>query len=562
MSMEPTPALTPIGPFETGFKPVQEITPFTYQDGYTYLQKLEVLTYYVNLKLVGTVNDIITANAGFQTNVADTINAFTVAQNEAMQSLASSFIQYEVTNHSDGTIDYMMEDGSHISVYTVAGVQTIISGMNDRLNQFQITLNGAIQDQNNVIAANNTAQNAAISANNTAQNAAISANNTAQQIIINEKQWTHAIDFVKDCGADPTGQNPSDDAWNLMLSKLRSSNGGKCIFPPGRYRATTQWVNTTLNDAPNPPMILEGSGGLHVTTGGGDSYQLPVGSAKGTVFFSEWNESMSEGQYRFDSLGEVHLKDIAFVNQTGPNITATMVAAVRSTMFMERCSFSGYPTLRGRICNQDALSIGTKLTTFTGYGSSFKDLSMDRVQRQISLIHDANSVLIENVMGAQTCGIGLGGAVLINNWTGAQVAGNTIINYFIEGESYDCLFDMPFGVANTFVGPAVWDCWGKGQMKYMFSMAAGVTAGTCRENTCIGASLDGQGMDKLVDDAGWANTFITGYGQYLAGATAMSGFNNTNQHFYQTKRGVLMWNTDTNTLQVWNGTAWLNVATS
>lgn len=566
MSSEPIPALTPIGPFDPGYKPVQEVTPFTYNDGFTYLQKLEVLAYYVNQRLVGSVNDIILAEAGFQTNVNSTISAFTDAQNAAMHELAASLIQWQVLDNADGTINYMMEDGSHITVYTVAGIKGVMDAQDAKLAQFQVTLNGAVKDQNDAITAANTAQSAVIASNNAAQNVQIA-----------KRQWTYAVDFVSDCGADPTGVSSSDDAWDKAIGFCRQYNGIILNVPVGRFRATRQWNNIPSSGYSNPPLVIRGSGMLHFNTAGGDEYTLSPTEVKGSIFFSEYNSG--GGQYRFDAIGEVNVSDIAFLNQTGANITQNMVTVTRSSLMMERCSFTGFSGQYGQSCNQDGIYIGEDGNQFIGYGSSFKDLAFDRIKVQMNFGRAANSIHVSNVVGAQTCGSGDGTPAVMMSSQSDQVTGNTIVNYFIEGMHYTHMFGLYHAYNNTFVNPGAWDCWGDNQMLYMFD----IDPASNHWNTVVGVNCD----SSITDDKIWKqnsqasphdsnsyygqnNIVVSGIKSNYGGPLAIvGGAFVTSGGFYlpilpdgstvQYQRGSLIYNDTTRKLNFWDGSTWHEV---
>lgn len=567
MSSEPIPALTPIGPFDPGYKPVQEVTPFTYNDGFTYLQKLEVLAYYVNQRLVGSVNDIILAEAGFQTNVNSTISAFTDAQNAAMHALAASLIQWQVLDNADGTINYMMEDGSHITVYTVAGIASVLAAQDAKLNQFQVTLNGAIKDQNDAITAANTAQSAVIASNNAAQNVQIA-----------KRQWTHMYDFVADFGADPTGNTPCDTAWTNAMNALFSANGGTLHFPVGIFK----FINPAIipyddhnTNTWHPAIILQGSGMVDMNVGGQSVWRVP----NGTVFSSTYQSDHDE-QFQFNGVGEVHVRDIAFMNLTGNSVNTAMVGCQTSTIHMERCSFSGHPSVTGRGCNQDAIHLGSDDTQFVGYGSSIKNCTMDHIRTQMVLTHDVNSVLIENIYSTETCGAPDPiPAINMLNGKGAQITGNTIINYFIEGASYSYMFGMSGCYRNIFINPGAWDAWGPGQMVYMFNFDPNLS----HHNTVFGCMCDADDMDARI----WApnaqaspvhsNTYIasnnvvasgikSNYGGPLAliGGAAISagGFYLpilANGDGVKAQRGSLFYNDTTRKLNFWDGSTWHEV---
>ena len=100
----------PISGFLSRFKPLTNITPFTYRDGATYLQILERLRELVNEvvvktnEVIQTVNEAVAELAGTRQWVEERLAAYTVEQDRKFDLLRQELIQLIEDSTAAGVI--------------------------------------------------------------------------------------------------------------------------------------------------------------------------------------------------------------------------------------------------------------------------------------------------------------------------------------------------------------------------------------------------------------------------------------------------------------------------
>lgn len=221
--------------------PMNNVTPFTYRDGYTFLQKLEMLW-----EAIQEVQE----NESLQ---SDAINDFVAAVNVTIGELLSQLVGYTIVVDNNKFTASMM-DGSTFSAYTDEGVEALINDMQTVLQSFVTTNNAALSLQitNAIVAVNadfdafKTSSNADRAAFRTQVGLDISAIQTnvsqlsgdfdALELVVGTKVDKSLIKNVKDFGA--TGNGTTDDTAAIQAALDAAAPGGHVYIPKGTYKTT------------------------------------------------------------------------------------------------------------------------------------------------------------------------------------------------------------------------------------------------------------------------------------------------------------------------------------
>lgn len=136
-----------INPYLAPFKPVNNITPFTYRDGVTYLEILESLSFYVQNTLVDYVNENFTnlgnefeievnrlitdINAALETQSeenAEAATALTEYVNGVVETINAGYVTY--TAEIDGKIAEVTEDITDFNTFVTTEVANLTTYVN------------------------------------------------------------------------------------------------------------------------------------------------------------------------------------------------------------------------------------------------------------------------------------------------------------------------------------------------------------------------------------------------------------------------------------------------
>lgn len=343
------------------------------------------------------------------------------------------------------------------------------------------------------VAAEAAARDAAILVETNARKAAdtkeVADRNSAIAAAVAGTRSKMTFDFVKDFGADPTGAASSDAAFDAMLAKCKSEGGIKVHVPIGKFKATKIWRWSSNTGDYLPPLSIEGSGSISMSTTAGEAYTVDRNVNQGSVFFSTVADAPDSGFFVFDAFGAVHIQDVAFANLTNTTTKDSIINILSSMVTMERVSIHGHSSYYKRSCIQQGIELGGG-SNYKGYGSSFKDIVFDRIGTQFYLNRASNSIRFDNIVGSNTCGHKNASAVLMAADSAGLCVNNCFTNYILEGPAYDHAITMAGKVkSNTFINFAAWDCWGSGQM----TSVCAVTGNGCIDNMFIMPWLDGQG---------------------------------------------------------------------
>lgn len=137
---------TPVLPsYVAPYKPVPQVTPFTYRDGVTMLKKLTGLTNYINRVIVPFVNENFAELSGeFETQ----INALIVAVNEALAAQDAEVDQKiaDLTTYVNDTVQGIVDNSITVQDSVIAGA------INDPESETRAALNALTPDDADIAA--------------------------------------------------------------------------------------------------------------------------------------------------------------------------------------------------------------------------------------------------------------------------------------------------------------------------------------------------------------------------------------------------------------------------
>lgn len=214
--------ITPLGSYVAPYKPLTNITPFTYRDGTTYLEILRYLREYLNDTLVTYIND----NFGelgdtFETEVnvlITEVNAQLAAQSESVDGSIADLTAY--VNAQVASII-----GSSVQLQDPI-LKTIVQ---NPASQSRVALDAIYADQ----ATEDTVANGRLKATTLDSHVSVDLIKPVTDTLVRKNEMPLN---VKDFGA--LGDNVNDDTAEIQaaINTAFAAGGGTVYVPPGTYK--------------------------------------------------------------------------------------------------------------------------------------------------------------------------------------------------------------------------------------------------------------------------------------------------------------------------------------
>lgn len=214
--------------------PLNNITPFSYRDGHTFLENIES----VRRELADLLENDILQNTS--------INDFVIKVNETLADLMSKLVGYTIEVTEDQYVASMM-DGTTFAAYTIEGIDRIIAAVNQTMNGKIDTLRTdtatSLASVDAAMAANKLASDNADAAltnslntlSGSVDNRFIGVANTFTTVnnALADKASKNIFINVADYGAK--GNGTTDDAAAIRAAVNAGGPGANIHFPKGTY---------------------------------------------------------------------------------------------------------------------------------------------------------------------------------------------------------------------------------------------------------------------------------------------------------------------------------------
>lgn len=333
--------IAPLGNYIAPFKPLSNITPFTYRDGATYLEVLEGIRAYVNDTLVDFINTNFTELGDkFETEVNRMID-----QVETQLSAQDANIAQEIadlTTYVDNAVQSIINESITVSDAVIYGV---ITDTNTTSRTELDTLYGVSDSKVNTIVTDvesltRTSLDALYETSDAKVNTIFSDIDSTSRELLDSLYQSRVAANVKDFGAK--GDSVTDDTVAIQAAIDSLPNGGVVTVPNGTYL-----VSSTITVKDGVSLIGQNTNATGILTNAAAGDVFIMNSAATIERLAMGSKVVRTSGAHIKILGAQCKVRLLWLKEYYVGIQAGEVATKCALPRIENCVFTGTSILQG-----------------------------------------------------------------------------------------------------------------------------------------------------------------------------------------------------------------------